>query len=175
MTLNLGCPNVFCMSDTKSVHNPESLSLAQQNYVEMILDLSLVDGYARTSDLAARLGVSLPSVSEAVTRLVDQGIAFRNARHGIELTEQGRRVARQLRHRHDALLLFMMDVMAMERKPADAMACKIEHCVDKAFTDRLLMLADYLKQHHPETLEAVALHLHLQADNASPDWSQFSI
>lgn len=163
------------MRDTSNAQRPEALSLPQQKYVETIDELCRTLGCARTSDLALRLKVRMPSVSEAVSRMVAQGIAVRNSRHTIELTPKGRLIAEQLKQRHEALLLFMIDVMVMEKDQADEMACRIEHCVDKAFSDRLLMLAEFLEQKHPDLLKAIARHVKRRTDKSEPEWSQFSI
>jgi DtxR family Mn-dependent transcriptional regulator len=163
------------MSATKGSRLPESLSLAQQNYVEAIADLCRTGGSARTSELAALLHVRMPSVSEAVTRLVEEGVVLRTEQHRIELSPKGVAIASQLKQRHEALLLFMTEVMAMDKPRADAMACKIEHCVDKAFSDRILILAEFLERKHPETLKAIATHFRKRAKEPSTEWSQFSI
>lgn len=157
------------------MQQPEALSLPQQRYVETIEELCRTTGSAHTSDLAMRMNVRMPSVSEAVTRLVSQGVAKRNSRHTIELTPKGRAIAEQLKQRHKALLLFMTEVMAMEPARADAMACRIEHCVDKEFADRLLMLAGFLERNHPDLLKAIARHVKRQAEEPGQEWSHFSI
>jgi DtxR family Mn-dependent transcriptional regulator len=164
------------MTDDKSIaQRPEALSLPQQRYVETIEELCRTTGSARTSDLAMRLNVRMPSVSEAVTRLVAQGIANRNSRHTIELTPKGRLIADQLKQRHEALRLFMREVMVMDEARADEMACRIEHCVDKEFSDRLLMLAEFLEQKHPDLLTAIARHVKRRTVKADQEWNQFSI
>jgi DtxR family Mn-dependent transcriptional regulator len=117
----------------------------------------------------------MPSVCETVSRLVEQGIVVRTARHRIELTPKGRLIAGQLKQRHEALLFFMIAVMAMEPGRADALACKIEHCIDKAFTDRILMLSEFLKHKHPDILKAVANHVRQRASTPPGEWSQFTI
>ena len=84
----------------------DEISLPQQRYVESILELGGRDGYVRTSELAAHLDVRLPSVSEAVKRLVKRGLAVRKSRFEIGLTERGRRIAEQLERRQEALERF---------------------------------------------------------------------
>ena len=81
----------------------ERVSLPQQRYIESILELGGRDGYVCTSELAAHLDVRLPSVSEAVKRLVKRGFAVRKSRFEIGLTERGRRIAEQLDRRQKAL------------------------------------------------------------------------
>ncbi len=137
----------------------ESLSLPQQQYVEAIDELLREQGKARLTDVAGRMSVSLPSASEAVKRLVEMGIASRKADHGIDLTSEGRRIAGQLDRRHQALKRFMVDVMAMASDRADDVACRMEHCVDKEFTDRLLDLARFLEQEYPWAIKGIASHV----------------
>lgn len=138
---------------------PESLSLPQQRYVEVIAGLLRERGMARVKDVAERLGVSLPSVSEAVKRLLELGIVDRDARRGIVLTESGRRVAGHLEDRHQALKRFMVEVMAMEPERADDVACRVEHCVDREFSSRLVDLAGFLEKEYPWTLRGIAEHV----------------
>ncbi len=122
------------------------LSLAQQQYVETIAELECEQGGARLSRLAERLGVSRPTASEAVARLVARKMVERRSRFELVLTPAGRRVAEQLERRHAALRRFMVEVLLMNRREADELACRVEHWVGPDFVDRLLRLADELKQ-----------------------------
>jgi DtxR family Mn-dependent transcriptional regulator len=137
----------------------ESLSLPQQRYIEVIAGLIHEHGQARMTAVAERLEVQLPSASEAVKRLVENGLASRNARFDIGLTRKGKRIAEQLDTRHQALKRFMVDVMAMEGTRADELACRIEHSVDKEFTERLLAVAGLLEREYPEALAGIAVHV----------------
>ncbi len=122
----------------------KAISLAQQNYIESIAYLLKRNKQARTTDLAGLLGVSMPSVSEGVRRLVERGFAARKSWHEIVLTKQGERIALQLDRRQRVLVKFMIKVLAMEPDKADKLACRIEHCIDREFVDRLVKLAEFL-------------------------------
>ena len=137
----------------------EDLSLPQQRYVEIIDGLMRERGQVRMTDVAGRMDVSLPSASEAVKRLVELGIALRIRPLGVALTPEGRRIANQLDLRHQALKRFMIDVMAMEPDRADTIACRLEHCVDGEFSERLLDLARFLERNYPWTLQGIAEHV----------------
>lgn len=137
----------------------ESLSLPQQNYVEVIAQLVRNEGHARTTDVAERLGVSLPSASEAVKRLAQLGLVERRSRFQILLTGKGKRIADGLERRHRALKAFMVNVMAMREDKADEVACRVEHCVDGEFAERLRRLAEFLEQEYPWTLKGIADHV----------------
>ncbi len=143
----------------KSKDHLEDLSLPQQRYIEVVGELLSEHGKVRLTDVAGRMAVSLPSASEAVKRLVEMGIASRNADHGIDLTDEGRQIAGQLDRRHQALKRFMVDVMAMASDRADEVACRVEHCVDKEFADRLLDLARFMEKEYPLVLKGIATHV----------------
>lgn len=136
----------------------DQLSLPQQRYVEVIGELLRAKGQARTTDIAERLSVSLPSVSEAVKRLAELGITTRGGDLGVGLTDAGRRAAEQLESRHASLRRFMVDVMAMDSETADSIACRVEHCVDREFSNRLLDLANFLEKEYPWTIKGIAQH-----------------
>lgn len=133
------------MMVNETMQTPGSLTFTQQNYVESIAHLVEQNGYARTSDIATFLGVSLPSVSEEVGRLAALSIAVRKSWHEIVLTREGKRIARQLDKRHKTLRRFMVDVLAMDAGKADQLACRTEHFIDREFVDRLLRLAEFLE------------------------------
>lgn len=147
----------------------ETLSLSQQRYVETIEGLIRETGQARMTDVASRVEVSLPSASEAVKRLEEMGIVVRSPSAGIALAPEGWRMAGQLDRCHQALKRFMVDVMAMDPERADVIACRVEHCVDGEFGERLLDLARFLEREYPWTLRGIAEHVRgRHADSPRP-------
>lgn len=137
----------------------EDFSWPQQAYIEVIAEVIREKGTASTTDVANRLSVTLPSVSEAVGRLVGLGLVTRKSRFEIGLTAQGQQVAEQLDRRHESLRQFMTGVMAMENEEADKVACRLEHYVDGDFAERLVQLAEFLKLKHPQALRGIAEHV----------------
>ena len=137
----------------------ESLTLPQQNYLEGIADLIRESGRARVTDLAAKLQVRMPSVTESIKRLAAMGLVARRAWHEIVLTPRGRRIATQLDDRHRALREFMCGIMAMDADRANKLACRVEHCVDRRFAAQLARLAELLRKRHPEVLRDLGQRL----------------
>src|SRR5437879_10305447 len=81
---------------------------AQQDYLKA---LYLLGGDGRpvpTRDLAQRLGISSPSVSEMVTRLSAQGLVEHDRYRGQQLTPNGRKVALELVRHHRLLEVFLV-------------------------------------------------------------------
>lgn len=137
----------------------DGISLPQQRYIEVIGALERERGEARVTEVAGRLSVSLPSASEALKRLVKMGLATREAKSGIKLSNTGKRLEEQLDRRHKTLRRFMVDVMMMEPGKADRIACRMEHVMEREFTDRLLDLARFLEEEYPWTLKGIAQHV----------------
>ena len=70
-----------------------------EDYVDLIDN----GNEARQVDIAARLGVSQPTVAKMLTRLAADGLVSRKLYRGVFLTEAGRRIARESRTRHQTV------------------------------------------------------------------------
>ena len=74
------------------------LSPEMEDYLEAIADLIGANGEARVTDIAARLSVSKPSVSQALRTLAEKGFAEYRPYVSPRLTVAGERVAARVRH-----------------------------------------------------------------------------
>ena len=83
----------------------------------------------RTSALADRLGLSAPQVSLMCKRLAEMGLVTRSAYHGVQLTDDGRRLALQVLRHHRLLELFLADQLGMPWDRVHAEAEVLEHWV----------------------------------------------
>jgi DtxR family Mn-dependent transcriptional regulator len=109
------------------VRATRDLSESLEDYLEAVLVLERERRVARVRDIAARLGVRMPSVHTALHRLEDQGLV-RHARYEyVELTAKGRRAAERVHGRHAALEHFLVDVLHVPPAIAKADACRMEH------------------------------------------------
>ncbi|MBN1669423.1 MAG: metal-dependent transcriptional regulator [Kiritimatiellae bacterium] len=130
---------------SRRLTKPETFTLTQQRYVETIHALSGAEG-VRTTDLAARLGVSLPSASQAVSRLAGMGLVVRKSRYEIRLSPRGRTIAGKLERRHQALREFMIDVLGMDEEAADRNACRMEHWAGPQLIERCIAFSGYARR-----------------------------
>ena len=78
-----------------------------EDYVELIDDLIGRDGEARQVDIAARLGVSQPTVAKMLKRLADEGLVTQRPYRGVFLTESGQHLAAESRARHQTVEAFL--------------------------------------------------------------------
>ncbi len=112
------------------------------DYVELISDLIRDCGEARQVDLAARLGVSQPTVAKMLKRLNSAGLVEQLPYRGVFLTPEGEALAEQSRARHHVVESFLL-ALGVSPDTARRDAEGIEHHVSdetlsifKAFTVR---------------------------------------
>jgi DtxR family manganese transport transcriptional regulator len=99
-----------------------------EDYVELIADLIEDGNEARQVDIAARLGVSQPTVAKMLTRLCADGLVSRKPYRGVFLTEAGRKVALESRERHQTVEAFLRS-LGVSAETARIDAEGIEHHV----------------------------------------------
>ena len=80
------------------------------DYVELISDLINEVGEARQVDMAARLGVSQPTVAKMLKRLASVGLIEQIPRRGIFLTPEGEKLAQESRERHQIVENFLLAI-----------------------------------------------------------------
>ncbi|MEO3989345.1 manganese-binding transcriptional regulator MntR [Pseudocitrobacter cyperus] len=78
------------------------------DYVELISDLIRESGEARQVDMAARLGVSQPTVAKMLKRLAGVGLIEQIPWRGVFLTPEGEKLAQESRERHQIVESFLM-------------------------------------------------------------------
>jgi DtxR family manganese transport transcriptional regulator len=81
-------------------------------------------------DLAARPGVTLPTVGKSPDRLAREGLATRAKYRSVFLTEAGRALAKECRCRHEIVLRFLIS-LGLDPETAERDAEGIEHHVSE--------------------------------------------
>ena len=99
-----------------------------EDYVELIADLLDHGGEARQVDIAQRLGVAQPTVAKMLKRLAADGFIVQRPYRGVFLTEDGRRLAEESRHRHNIVESFLC-ALGISPETARIDAEGIEHHV----------------------------------------------
>ena len=114
------------------------ISPSLEDYLEAVLELAGDDDGARTTDVAAKLGVSKASVNQAMGLLVDRGLISREKYGPVYLTEDGRDAAQAVCRRHRAIKSFLVFVLGVDETVAEEDACQIEHVVSKETMEGLI-------------------------------------
>jgi len=118
------------------------ISPSLEDYLEAVLELAGDDDGARTTDVAAKLGVSKASVNQAMGLLVDRGLISREKYGPVYLTEDGRDAAQAVCRRHRAIKSFLVSVLGVDETVAEEDACQIEHVVSKETMEGLIDLME---------------------------------
>lgn len=98
------------------------------DYVELISDLIHEFGEARQVDMAARLGVSQPTVAKMLKKLASTGLVEQIPYRGVFLTPEGESLAEQSRERHHIVENFLLS-LGISSEIAHRDAEGIEHHV----------------------------------------------
>jgi DtxR family Mn-dependent transcriptional regulator len=121
-----------------------SLSQSQADYLKIIRDLISEKRVARIRDIAQRKNVSMPSVTEAMHKLAEDGYITYSAREFIELTESGQTAAHQMASRHRFLSNFLQDILCLAPDKADVEACQLEHYLQPDTIEKMIVLYQFL-------------------------------
>ena len=100
------------------------------DYVELISDLIREVGEARQVDMAARLGVSQPTVAKMLKRLASVGLIEMIPWRGVFLTPEREKLAQESRERHQLVENFLL-VLGVSPEIARRDAEGMEHHVSE--------------------------------------------
>ncbi len=113
---------------------------AQEDYLKALYQLHGDQRPVPTRDLAQRLGISSPSVSEMVTRLTAQGLVEHDRYKGQQLTREGRKVALELVRHHRLLEMFLVQVLGYSWDEVHDEAERLEHVISERMEQRIFEL-----------------------------------
>src|SRR6184192_3606329 len=113
---------------------------AQQDYLKALYLLGGDERPVPTRELAQRLGISSPSVSEMVTRLTSQGLVEHDRYRGQQLTREGRKVALELVRHHRLLEMFLVRVLGYTWDEVHDEAERLEHVISERMEQRIFEL-----------------------------------
>ena len=121
--------------------NQTKLTQSLEDYLEMVHMLRLANGIARVKDIAAALTVKMPSVAKAMVELKKMGLVRQEPYSGIELTDEGQRVAAMILNCHILLKGFLIK-LGVSEAIADKDACCMEHILS---AETLGKIEDFMK------------------------------
>jgi DtxR family Mn-dependent transcriptional regulator len=113
---------------------------SQQDYLKALYQLHGDQRPVPTRELARRLGISSPSVSEMVTRLTSQGLVEHDRYRGQQLTREGRKVAVELVRHHRLLEMFLVQVLGYSWDEVHDEAERLEHVISERMEQRIFEL-----------------------------------
>jgi DtxR family transcriptional regulator, Mn-dependent transcriptional regulator len=130
------------MTDDSAVTRSPSASV--EDYVKAIWEVAR-SGAASTKDVAERLSIAPPSVTNMFVRLQEMGLVEYERYRGASLTRRGQEEALRLIRRHRLIETFLLEHLGYSWREVHEEAERLEHAVSDGFTERL---AEFLG--HPD-------------------------
>ena len=115
-----------------------------EDYLECIYQVNQGQG-VKSTDIAAKLSVSKPSVHRAIVTLAEMGLLSQEKYSLIYLTEAGQKKAAEVNAKHEILSSFLQDVLGIEADVAEEEACKMEHGVSMETAQKFDALKELLR------------------------------
>src|SRR5437879_9036700 len=113
---------------------------SQEDYLKALYHLHGDTRPVPTRELAQRLGISSPSVSEMVNRLSAQALVEHDRYRGQQLTREGRKVALELVRHHRLLEMFLVQVLGYSLDEVHDEAERLEHVISERMEQRIFEL-----------------------------------
>lgn len=116
-----------------------------EDYIEAIAKIIEKNGHAHTKDIAEKLNVKMPSVTNALQVLANHGLVVYQPHYPVELTPQGERIGKEIIRRHHVLEEFFQNILKLGLTKASETACKIEHVVSAGIIDKFIILTEAIE------------------------------
>lgn len=124
-------------------HSEKKLSTSKEEYLKAIYKLSKKTQAVRSIDLAVYLGVSKPSVNNAVTILQEEGLVVKPLRGEIHLTDEGHKQGQIITAKFQLIKQLLITCYNIKERTASEDACKIEHLISD---ETVLAIKKYINQ-----------------------------
>ncbi len=116
-----------------------------EDYLERILLLSEEGGHARVTEIANLLGIRKASVTEMISKLKANGYVDFEKYGTITLTEKGRKIAIEVKERHDILKSFLV-LIGVNEDDANNDCCVMEHNLSEETIEKMKVFIEFLQE-----------------------------
>lgn len=113
-----------------------------EEYLEAIYIMQSEASSVISARVAERIGVSAPTMTDTLKRMIKQGYIAVDRRKEISLTDKGREAAESLVRRHRLSERWLTDVLGLDWAKAHQEACKLEHAISSEVEERLSKALD---------------------------------
>ncbi len=115
----------------------------QEDYLKALYELGGAEGTVANKDLAKKLNISPPSVSEMLLRLHNDGFIHYEKYKGIKLSTQGIHAAEKIKRSHHLWEVFLIEKLGFHEDEVHEEAEKLEHVTSKKLQEALDRFLEY--------------------------------
>lgn len=140
----------------------DELTHAVEDYLKTIYDLCLTHGRASTTQIATVLEIAPASVTGMIKRLAATRppLLDYQKHRGVQLTNEGERVALEIIRHHRLLELFLYETLGYSWDEVDAEADRLEHVISEDFEARIAeVLGDPTHDPHGDPIPTKELEM----------------
>lgn len=123
----------------------KALSSTMEDYLETILNLEKNKKFVRVKDIAQKMEVKLPTVTSMLNNLVEKGLINHEKYEYVELTKEGKRIAKDVYRRHVVFRDFLTGILNVDATTAEEDACKMEHAVSPVTLERFVKFMEFVE------------------------------
>jgi DtxR family Mn-dependent transcriptional regulator len=102
-------------------------SQSVEEYLEAIYSFNERGELAKNTELARKLRVAPPSVTQMIKKLAEEGLVEHQPYKGVVLTGRGMALAQKVVRKHRLLERFLHDFLGLNRDKIHDEACRMEH------------------------------------------------
>jgi len=121
------------------------LGKSREDYLEEMYILKRQKGYVRNFLLCNYLNYSKASVSVAIRGLVAEGYVIKDEHGYVELTAEGKKIAKKVYARH-LLLEEFLELIGVSPETANHDACRMEHTISEESYKKIQELVRKMKE-----------------------------
>jgi DtxR family Mn-dependent transcriptional regulator len=120
-------------------------SLAEENYLKALLNLSNDKGEVNVNELSKRLEIKMPTVTSMMKRLSSKKLVHYESYKPLRLTEKGKKEAAAIIRKHRLTEMFLVEKMGFGWEQVHDIAEQIEHIQSPDFFVKMDELLGYPK------------------------------
>lgn len=121
-----------------------TVSASTEDYLEALFRLESQGKKLTVTALAEQLKRTKGTVVTAVKKLAEQGFAEHQSYGEISLTDKGREIGWRIDMKHECLTGFFHDLLKVDKRKAEDIACLIEHHLDGGAAEKFFNLVAFL-------------------------------
>ena len=116
-----------------------------EDYIESIYEIGLNGGDVRVKDIAKQLGVTYPSISGILKKLVEMDLVHHERYGAVTLTQKGEKLGKDIMERHKILFDFMHRILRVPSITAQKDACGMEHSMSPETREAFLSFIRFVQ------------------------------
>lgn len=113
------------------------MSESVEEYLEAIYHFNEKGELAKNNEIAERLHVAPPSVTQMIKRLAEEGMITYEPYKGVALTGIGTARAQNIVRKHRLLETFLYNILGLDKEKIHLEACRLEHNISDEATAAL--------------------------------------